>query len=134
MHEAIDARLARQELLWYEGKKFEFIMLESALWSFPGSKSVQLAQLNKIMQLATRTNIKVGIVPHRSPLPLILTGFTVFDDRYVSAENIASEVVAIGPDSIRAYLRTFRQLEAVADFEGLETRIGKIIEGIEQQA
>jgi transcriptional regulator with XRE-family HTH domain len=130
---AVVARMQRQELIWDTTKSFEFVMLEAALWSVRGSTEQHLAQLDRMLQLATRPNIHIGIIPARAVLPIVINSFWIFDDGYVSAETVAAETVAISPDSIYEYTRVFKDLRRAAEFNDAASMIGAVMREIESR-
>ncbi|MEU8611111.1 Scr1 family TA system antitoxin-like transcriptional regulator [Actinoplanes sp. NPDC048791] len=133
--EAVDERMRRQERLWEAGKSFEFIILEAALWARHCTAEEHLAQLDRIRQLMTRPNIRFGIVRANSPLPNVINAFWLFDEDYVSAETIASEVISISPESIREYIRAFESLTALAMFDSAaDAVIGEAMVSLERSS
>ncbi len=128
---AVAERAERQTVLDDDAKMFEFVMLESALWSFAGPVGQHLRQLDHLVRTMSRPNVRIGVVPVTAVVPPLLTSFWLFDDRYVSAETIASEVVSISQESIERYAGVFDQLSRVADAGEAETIISNVRQHIE---
>jgi transcriptional regulator with XRE-family HTH domain len=130
---AVAERMRRQDHLQDAGKSFEFVVLEAALWSCPGPVEVQLAQLDRIRQLRKRPNVRFGIVRAGSPLPRVINAFWLFDEDYVSAETIASEVVSISPGSVREYVNAFSALTALATFDDADAVLSEAMVLLERR-
>jgi transcriptional regulator with XRE-family HTH domain len=131
--EAVAERLRRQERLRNGGKSFEFIVMEAALWSYPGTVAEQIEQLDHVRQLLDEPNIRFGIIRATSRLPRVINAFWLFDEDYVSAETIASEVVSISPASIDEYVKAFEALSAVATFDAVDAVLGEAMASLERQ-
>lgn len=61
--EAVVARLERQTILYDEQHRFEFVIHEAALRWRVGPAAMQAAQMDRIRQVATLSNVQVGIIP-----------------------------------------------------------------------
>ncbi|RKT54255.1 helix-turn-helix domain-containing protein [Saccharothrix australiensis] len=60
---AIGGRLHRQLDLYDPTRRFDFLITESALRWRPGSVDLQVAQLDRLSNVATLENVSVGLVP-----------------------------------------------------------------------
>jgi transcriptional regulator with XRE-family HTH domain len=77
---AVAARMERQTALYDTAKTFEFVLTEGALRWRPGPPQLMLAQLDRILSIATLPNVTIGVLPYdREATNLHLNGFTIFD-------------------------------------------------------
>ena len=118
---AVAARMARQQVLYAEGKWFRFILGEPALRWWRGSAEVMLGQLDRLGQMLTLPNVAVGILPLDREMPVWNHhGFTVFSDRARDAEDLVHvETLQTGlnvrnTDDVARYLDAFERLAKLA--------------------
>lgn len=117
LSKAVTARLERQAVLYDLTKQFTFLIPESALrWRF-GSSQVMLAQLDRIAQISTLPNVRIGIIPwtvqvRKTPGH----GFSIDDEVRVAIGMATGEVILRDPDDVAAYLELFAALEESAVF------------------
>ncbi|MCX9192092.1 hypothetical protein C3Y87_11840 [Carbonactinospora thermoautotrophica] len=105
---AVAARVARQELLYSPNRHFHFVLTEGALRTWPGSPALMLAQLDRLAQVSTLENVRLGVVPWDSPVPEVpLHGFAVYDEKAVSIETFGSDVVLLEEPDVQMYLDIF---------------------------
>ncbi|MGH8929334.1 MAG: Scr1 family TA system antitoxin-like transcriptional regulator [Egibacteraceae bacterium] len=87
---AADARLARQQILDDETRRFEWVITEAALWWRPADWQVQAEQIRAVAAAATtRPNVEVRILPLDAAAPTFYHSFTIHDDRLVTADSLA---------------------------------------------
>lgn len=79
--EAVAGRLRRQENLYDNSKRFEFILSEAALYNAPGRLEVMPAQLDLLVTRSALPNVRLGIIPFLRPLSWMPgpSGFTIYD-------------------------------------------------------
>lgn len=115
---AVAARTNRQTILYDTSKRFEFILTEGALRWRPGPGTVMLAQLDRLLSIATLPNVTVGILPFdRQAETLYLNGFTIFehpDDPFVLVETYGGERRYHDGETIGSYREVFARLHAAA--------------------
>lgn len=79
--DAVRVRLRRQDVLYAPGKRFEFVVGESALRYLRVPAKAMAPQLDRLLAVAGAPNIRLGIVPFgvhlRSPL---YDSFVTYDD------------------------------------------------------
>ena len=110
---AIAARRARQDVLYEEGKTFEFVITEAAFRLLPCPRPVMLAQLDRLMTASTLANVTLGIIPFDVELNVMpMVGFLSVDNLTV-AETFTSED-AVGPTESKKYREIFALLMAEA--------------------
>lgn len=128
--EAVAARMARQQILYQPGKRFHFVVAESALRFRLCPLEVLAGQLDRLVALATMRTIRFGVIPFEVEYPVApVHGFWIFDERHVVAENLTAELNITQPSEVRGYLRAFAQLAEIACY-GAEVRnlITRILE------
>lgn len=106
--EIITARVRRQQLLREPGRRWQFVMGETALWSAPSVRDdVQVEQLQHLLELmSTAPNIDVRVFRDRDLMPIMpLSGFRVLDDEFVYIETLYGEQRY--SEAIRPILRAF---------------------------
>lgn len=81
IEEAVTGRLARQQVLYDQSKRFEFLLWEPILSFPPHGFDVALGQLDRIGMLAQMANIRIGVLPADRPLASApLHSFSLYDD------------------------------------------------------
>lgn len=120
IEKAIAARLARQEILYDENRRFEFVIPEAALrWRF-GPNDMLLRQLHLIKQAIPRPNVSIGLIAQDGEAPVWHThGFTVFDDRgdddpIVTVETLRAVLPVSDREGVKEYQQVFARLQSVA--------------------
>jgi recombination protein RecA len=115
---ALAARVERQTALYDPQKSFTFVILESAVRHRFGSEADQLAQVDRLMTVSTLQNVRLGLVPTATELPLVpYSSFCIFDDELVTGETQLREILERDPKMIAEYSREFAAFEAVASFD-----------------
>ncbi|MEW2631650.1 helix-turn-helix transcriptional regulator [Streptomyces sp. NPDC048389] len=106
--DAVRARIRRQEALYEPGKLFRFLIWESALHARTGPRSVQAAQLDRLLSLVGLDTVELGIVPLGAELRRAPShGFWIYDRRLVIVETISTEMWLDDDDSICLYERAW---------------------------
>lgn len=112
---AVAVRMERQHVLYDGTKSIELLITESALRYAPCPPAVMVAQIDRLLGLASLPSLRLGIIPLDSQLPVIpMHGFWIFDTSSVIVETIDSEITAEDPDDIDLYNREIDQLWTVA--------------------
>lgn len=112
---AVAGRLQRQQALFDPDRKFHFIITEGALRWRLGTKSQLVEQLDRVRNLATLDNVKIGILPAEARTLVPIThGFTVyrFDDGrdFVTLELIHGSLQTRNSDDVKTYLLRWDKL------------------------
>lgn len=111
----VELRAERQRILDDPDKSFAFLLTESALWNRYGGAEAMRGQYEHIRSVATRPNVRLGIVPRWARLPAIpSTDFTVYDDALVTISTMTSEIVLRLPADVTRYQRIFERLSSCA--------------------
>jgi transcriptional regulator with XRE-family HTH domain len=118
---AIADRMQRQAILYEPGRRFEFVVGETALrWRF-GPAAVQVAQLRQLHTFTTLVGVLIGILPLDRETPVWHgTGFTLFENRaddadpFVHLEALRSFENIAEPSLVERYQQVFDRLRALA--------------------
>jgi transcriptional regulator with XRE-family HTH domain len=89
---AVRARMDRQEILYQEGRKFEFLIAEHVLAWEPGP-GVMPAQLDRLMSLATLATVDIAILPTRRLGALEWHSYDLLELADGSASYVTTELV-----------------------------------------
>ncbi len=105
--EAVAARMRRQEALYDHGRGFEFTVTESALRWHPHDPDLLLGQWDRLLSVATLTNVTLRVLPLSSPFGhLQSNGFLLFessDEPTVIVETFTRELSITEPEEVRQY-------------------------------
>jgi len=108
-------KLERQAVLNDASKSFSFVLTESAVRWPICSPAIMADQLDHLVALSARPNVRLGIIPVAvSPLRGPLNTFTVYDDRLVTAETFTGAVVMRDPYDVALHLDLFARFEGAA--------------------
>lgn len=117
---AVQRRLDRQQILYDQSHRFEFILTEAALRWRPGSRELMVAQLDRIASVATLSNVTIGVVPldveaHAIPWH----GFTLNEDvedaePFVQVETMHADLTVERPEDVDVYRRQYAVLRESA--------------------
>jgi transcriptional regulator with XRE-family HTH domain len=130
VEEALAARLDRQKVLLDTTKQFQFVITEGALrwWYCP--PELMVAQLRHIASLSRLTNVRLGVIPWTTQVPLVpLNSFVIFDDHLVSVETYANELLLRDPADVSLYQRAFEKLDNCAEHGSKARSIVSRIQG-----
>lgn len=128
IRDVAEERFLRQRILSDQSRSFTFVLIEQLLHMSDEFDDVALEQLAYIKQLSLFSNIDIGIIPLEKGIhPEALTGFIIYDEKYVTCETVASEQFFSNPREIAVYASTFEKLASIALF-GEEAR--ELINGI----
>ncbi|MCW2938094.1 MAG: hypothetical protein JWN00_1079, partial [Actinomycetia bacterium] len=103
-------------------KRFSFVIAEQALRTWPGSGDCMPGQLARLLEVAERPNVRLGVVPRSADVSPVLCvplhGFTLYDDAAVTVETFAHELTLTNEDDVRIYVRVFEGFQRAAVFGG----------------
>ncbi len=120
----VAARAKRQALLSEPGRRWQFVIGETALWSAPDTREVQLDQLDHLVVVSELPGVELGVIPLRAPMPALpLSGFRLLDDEFVFVESLAGEQRLDDPEEIAPILRAFKVLRGAAATAGQTTAL-----------
>jgi transcriptional regulator with XRE-family HTH domain len=113
--DALQGRMARQQVLYDPDKRFQFLLLENAVRQRLCPPAVLRAQLGHLLTVSTLHNVELGIIPLDAEVETAPAhGFWIFDDDLVLVETIAAELMLREPDEIALYSRVFEALHRSA--------------------
>lgn len=114
---AVTARMDRQAVLYDTSKRFEFLLTEGVLRWRPGPRSLMLAQMDRLLSVATLPNVEIGVLPFdQEATALSVNGFTIFeveDEPRVLVELMHGEP-EVDEEGLRTYRDVFATLRASA--------------------
>ncbi|MEW1873107.1 helix-turn-helix transcriptional regulator [Streptomyces caelestis] len=114
---AVAARVERQSVLYEPGRESVFVLTEAVLRTWPGTPALMLAQLDRLLAVASLSTVWLGVIPWRRPVPLLPRhGFTLCDQRAVVVEAFAGERVSVDSAELAAYEEEFGRFERAAVF------------------
>jgi hypothetical protein len=117
IHEAVQARMKRQELLYRPDKRFHFVLTEAALRLRLCSPEVMLGQLDRLVTLSALPNVKLGIIDATTQYVVgPWHGFWLRDTRRVMVETFSAELNLAQPQEIELYGTIFDHFAAVASY------------------
>ncbi|WP_447002969.1 helix-turn-helix domain-containing protein [Saccharothrix isguenensis] len=97
------------------GKRFVFLLAESALRWRMGSADLMCEQIDHLLGLSRRPNVQLGVVPWTADANLVaLHGFQVYDERVVTLSVLTGNATITDPHDVREYLGLFGRLERLA--------------------
>ncbi|QFZ21917.1 helix-turn-helix domain-containing protein [Saccharothrix syringae] len=106
------SRRARMDDL---GKRFVFLLAESALRWRMGSADLMCEQIDHLSQIMRRPNVQLGVVPWSVDANMVAPhGFQVYDERVVTLTVLTGNATITDPHDVREYLALFGRLERLA--------------------
>lgn len=125
---ALSGRLRRQEALYDQSRRFEFLIQEATLRWQPGAPGLLVAQLDRIASLSTLGNVALGIIPSRVQAPALpYSSYAMHIERTddgdasVSVELVHGSMIVSDPDDLTRYAEHWAAWADVA-YWGSDTR------------
>lgn len=113
--EAVQLRLARQELLFQVGRTFYFVLDERALIPAFCDPQTMLHQIEHIRSLVVRKNVSIRIIPLGARYAACpVTSFVIYDDALVSIESLNHELNIWTESEVSEYVDVFSALASSA--------------------
>lgn len=132
LDEAVQVRMDRQRILDDLNRSFVFVLEEPVLRSIVGDEAMMAEQLGHLLRLATRPNVRLGIVPwtrRRAQPPAEM--FFIHDSAEVAVELVSAYLTITQPKEIALYTRAFDELSELAVFgPGIRKPIGQALEAL----
>lgn len=131
---AVAARIERQATLYDDGKTFEFLFSEAALYGMPRPRALGLAQLDRMRSVATLPTVRIGVIPldafgwawHEHAFTLYESGEE--GEGIAHVETLTAVVNVTDPAGVQAYRAAFERLRAVAKFgDAALSRIDRVM-------
>ncbi len=105
--EATTLRMARQQILYRPGKQIEIIVAEAALRNPVADPTVMIAQIDRLITVASLTTVRFGVIPLGVRLPYVpVNGYTIKSsatDEFVLVEQYTDEHRITEPDQVSVY-------------------------------
>ncbi|MFC4056682.1 helix-turn-helix domain-containing protein [Planomonospora corallina] len=118
----VQARMDRQQILYQPGRRFHFVLSESALRNLLCPPEVLMGQLDRLATVGTLPSVALGVIPATARLPKApVHGFVVYDEELVTVETFSAELSLIQPEEIALYGRIFQMMQDTAVY-GREAR------------
>ncbi|MFI5959273.1 helix-turn-helix domain-containing protein [Cryptosporangium sp. NPDC051539] len=115
VEDGVRARLSRQELLHQPGRRYQFVLAETALYCRMAEAPVMHAQLDRLLTVARMPNVDLAVVPFGARWPVgPLNGFWLFDRDYALVETLGAELTLREPAEILVYERIFDAFSLLA--------------------
>jgi transcriptional regulator with XRE-family HTH domain len=121
--ESLDARLRRQQVMFEENRRFEFVLTEAALRWRPGPARLMLGQLDRVTSLSTLDNVSVGVIPLDTEATTFSThAFVLYEeldddqDPFVEVEAIHANLIVNDAANVGMYRARWERLAAMAIF------------------
>lgn len=114
---AVAARVERQSVLYEPGRESVFVLTEAVLRTWPGTPTLMLAQLDRLLAVESLSSVRLGVIPWRRAVPVLPRhGFTLCDQQAVVVETFTGEQMLTGAAEVAACEETFDQFERAAVF------------------
>jgi len=115
---AVAARMHRQEVLYDEARRFDYVLPESALrWRFVGAAGMR-AQADRLLSVDSLPNVTIAVLPFAAELPgLPTSGFVIYerpDEPLVLIETLTDELLFGDDREVTAYRGSFARMTAAA--------------------
>jgi transcriptional regulator with XRE-family HTH domain len=114
--QAVEKRIERASVLYDQTKEFEFVLTEGALRWRPGPKELMAVQYDRVMQLASLTDVRLGIIPQDIEAPdAFLHPFVVFEGQepVVSVETYTVKLMVREPSDIAVFMTVLERFRPV---------------------
>lgn len=121
--ESVAARLRRQQVVYEEDRRFDFVLTEAALRWRPGPVKLMLGQLDRLVSLSTLNNVSIGVIPMDAMATTFSThAFVIYDsldddqDPFAEAEAIHGNMIINEATNVGLYQERWSQLSDMALF------------------
>jgi transcriptional regulator with XRE-family HTH domain len=118
---AVAARIERQQALYDEGRKFQFLITEHVLRWPVGGEEVLAAQRDRIVSLARLRSVELAVLPVVTTVVVPWHNFVVWDTaddgRYVTTELFHGAQEVTDAESVAVYVEVWERLWAAAVHE-----------------
>jgi transcriptional regulator with XRE-family HTH domain len=115
--EGVRTRMRRQDILYEPSRRFHFVLTEAALRYRTCPPDVLAGQLDRLLALISLRNLRVGVIPFGTRLPVApLHGYWFYDDTLVRAETFAAELTLVQPQELLLYSKIFHRLAGAAAY------------------
>ncbi|WP_030058788.1 MULTISPECIES: helix-turn-helix domain-containing protein [Streptomyces] len=113
--DAVEARLARSNVVFEGGRRFVAVIEESVLRYRIGDETVMAGQLSHLLNVMSMPSISLGIIPFTAARTMWPTEtFNLFDDRQAGVELLSAQVTVTAPSDLALYSQAFARFAALA--------------------
>ncbi|MGW0805285.1 helix-turn-helix domain-containing protein [Nonomuraea sp. NPDC002799] len=124
LDDGVRQRMRRQEAIYDSGRRFYFVISESALRTLLCPPRVMVGQLERLIASSLLDTVRIGIIPFTTVLPVSPKhGFWIYDDRLVTAETVTAELHLTQPEEIEHYRKVFDAISGVAHYDSDARRV-----------
>lgn len=121
------SRMDRQQILYDQGRQFEFVIAEPALWWRPGPKAMLAGQLAHITTAISLPNVDVKVISRHSEAVAFYHSFDVLDEDLVTMEVPTRELHLRDPEEVASHLALFERLKSAAlDEDGTRALLAQL--------
>ncbi|MER5864308.1 helix-turn-helix transcriptional regulator [Kitasatospora sp. NPDC002040] len=112
---AVEARLARSELLYDGEHRYAFLVEETILRYRLGGRAAMRSQLEALLAVMKLPRVSLGVIPFTAERDIWpLEAFVIFDDKRVMTESLSAAVNITAPGEVASYDKAFRMLTRIA--------------------
>lgn len=135
IHQAVQTRIQRQDVLYRPEKRFHFVLTEAVLRYRLCTPEVMLGQLDRLISMAALPNVKLGIIGFETAYVVAPAhGFWLLDDDRVMVETFSAELNLAQPQETALYSNIFDSLASVASYgRAARTIITQVIDDLSEQ-
>lgn len=112
---AAAARMRRQEILYDQGRRFDYVLPESALHQrLVASPAGMRAQADRLLSIDSLPNVSIAVLPLAADPPMLPSaGFVIYEipgEPLVLIETLTDELLFGGDRELSAYRKAFARL------------------------
>jgi hypothetical protein len=116
----VQARMQRTSVLYEPGREIVLLITEAAIRLRIVPVPVLVEQIDRLTNIATLANVRLGIIPMDAPVAMApLSAFVIFEmpeQTIVTVELLTDEIEIIDPEQVARYQQAVEQWEASAVF------------------
>lgn len=117
IEEAVQMRMARQDVLYDPRKRFYFVITEAALRYRLCPPEVMLPQLDRLVSVSALPNVRLGVIGFETTYVIGPGhGFWIFDDDKILVEVFSAELTLAQPQEIELHRQIFGAMSSVASY------------------
>lgn len=135
IHQAVQARIQRQDVLYRPEKRFHFVLTEAVLRYRLCTPEAMLGQLDRLISLAAMPNVRLGIVGFETAYVVAPAhGFWLLDDERVMIETFSAELNLAQPQETALYSSVFDSMASVASYgRAARAIITRVVDELSQE-
>ncbi|MFD8083038.1 helix-turn-helix domain-containing protein [Kitasatospora sp. NPDC059722] len=112
---AVQVRMNRQRIIHDSHRTFAFLIEEAVLLSGIGGLEVAAGQLGHLIDIASRANTSLGIIPFNTArTSMQVEGFWIFDNAQANVELVSGYLTITQPSEVAMYANRYRDLSSDA--------------------